>query len=77
MKYQELALRFFGFLTPWIAFSLLQYYVLHIHASYTMMLYGGIAALVSITVRDELISLVAKKGNAPVNVNKTPNSASG
>ncbi len=61
MKHQELALRSTGFLAPWIAFSLLQYYVLNISAPYTLMMYGGIAALVSITVRDELLDFVAKR----------------
>lgn len=59
-KNTDTIVRFFGFLTPWLAFSLLQYYVLHIHGLYTMMMYGGIAALVSITVRDEILALLNK-----------------
>ncbi len=58
MKYKELVTRFFGFLLPWVVFSLAQYYILQIQSPYTIMLYGGIAALVSISVRDELLKLV-------------------
>lgn len=60
MNYKELAARFFGFLVPWAAFSLFQIYALKIHSPYTMMLYGGIAALVSISVRDEALSFIGK-----------------
>ncbi|MFL0798895.1 MAG: hypothetical protein K6L80_00480 [Agarilytica sp.] len=55
MKYKELSVRFLGFLLPWVVFSLMQHYILQIQSPYTIMLYGGIAALVSISVRDELL----------------------
>lgn len=59
-KNTDTIVRFFGFLAPWLAFTLLQHYVLHIHGLYTMMMYGGIAALVSITVRDEILAFLDK-----------------
>lgn len=64
MNAKEIALRCFGFVTPWIGFSLLQYYLLHITAPYTLMLYGGVAAIVSLSVRDGLLQWLDSRQDA-------------
>ncbi len=58
MKYKELVTRFLGFMLPWGLFSLAQYYIFQIQSPYTIMLYGGVAALISISARDELLKRI-------------------
>lgn len=55
MNVYDIALRFLGFVLPWIALSTLPRYLLGIEAPYTLMLYGGIAAIASLSIRDRLL----------------------
>ncbi len=57
MKVYDIALRFFGFILPWLALSTLPHYLLGIDAPYTVMLYGGIVAILSLSIRDRLLEL--------------------
>jgi len=61
MATKEILLRFFGFLLPWVAFSIAQYYVLRITESYALMMYGGIAAILSLSARDSLLEVIERR----------------
>ncbi len=63
MAAKEISFRFFGFLIPWIAFSLVQYYLLQITQPYALMMYGGAAAILCLSVRDSLLDMVDKDLN--------------